>query len=158
MAIQWFFSYFGMRMNKISKPFRVDHLPLSKRRALMGRIRNKHTRPEQLTEKLLRSMNFRYVLHDKSLPGTPDFLLPRHDVVILVHGCFWHRHTCRRGRSMPTTRRAFWERKLTANAERDKRTKRAIRARGYRVLEIWECSLKKPEQVKDRIRAFVHRG
>src|SRR5580698_828784 len=104
----------------------------------MRKIRSKDTSPEQTVANHLRSMRFRFIMNDTTLPGKPDFRLIRHKIVVFVHGCFWHRHSCRRGRSQPKTRRAFWMGKLEANRRRDRRTIRELRSQGWHVLILWE--------------------
>ena len=100
-------------------------------------------------------MRYSFTSHDASLPGTPDFVLLRHRLAIFVHGCFWHAHSCRRGQSMPTTRRAFWRRKKDTNVARDRRATTALRRLGYRVLVVWECKLTNPHRLAFAIRAAV---
>src|SRR5689334_19619411 len=107
----------------------------------MSRIRGTGTRPEELVEAILRSLRYRFVSHEPSLPGKPDFVLTRRKVAIFVHGCFWHAHSCRRGRSIPGTRTAFWQRKKDANVKRDRRAVSALRRLGFRVIVLWECKL-----------------
>lgn len=89
----------------------------------------------------LHAAGFRYRLHDPRLPGRPDLVLSRYRAVVLVHGCFWHGHDCRYFR-LPETRRRFWRAKIAGNRARDSAATAALRARGWRVLVIWECALK----------------
>lgn len=123
----------------------------------MTKIKSRGTRPERVVMLLIRSLRYRCRAHAADLPGTPDFVLSRRELAIFVHGCFWHAHSCRRGRSMPTTRRAFWVAKKAANVARDRRAKAALRKLGYRVLVIWECELQDPSAVKAKIRAAARR-
>src|SRR5437764_8796902 len=113
----------------MAKTVTRDRLSSSDRSALMSRVRARNTKPEQSVEALLRSLRYRFVRHVTALPGTPDFVLTRHRVVILVHGCFWHAHSCRRGKSIPRTRRSFWLGKKARNFMRDARVRRALRQR-----------------------------
>jgi len=117
----------------------MDRLSPEERSRLMSRIRGKDTKPELFVRALLRSLGYRYRLHVRHLPGRPDFVFPSSRKVLFVHGCFWHRHVCRRGRSMPATRSAFWLRKFQGNKARDTRSQRAIRQLGWKSLTIWEC-------------------
>ncbi|EQM82635.1 very short patch repair endonuclease [Stenotrophomonas maltophilia] len=121
----------------------VDVVQKSKRSLMMSSIRGKDTRPEIQVRKFLHASGFRYRLHDRSLPGKPDVVLPRYRVVILVHGCFWHRHTGCRYAATPATRPEFWLEKLEGNRARDKRVQCELRALGWRVAIVWECFLKK---------------
>ncbi len=105
----------------------------------MSRIRGKDTKPELIVRSLVHQMGFRFRLHRKDLPGKPDIVLPRHQKVIFVHGCFWHMHRCRYGRVVPKTNAEFWQKKRCSNVERDRRNQRSLRQSGWHVLVIWEC-------------------
>jgi DNA mismatch endonuclease (patch repair protein) len=108
----------------------------------MAAIRSKHTKPEMRVRSLLHSFGYRFRLHRKDLPGRPDIILPKHRVAIFVNGCFWHSHTCRYGRVVPKTRAEFWATKRRNTVERDKRKSRELRAKGWRVVTVWECETK----------------
>jgi DNA mismatch endonuclease, patch repair protein len=105
----------------------------------MSRIRGVHTVPELRVRKLLHGMGLRYRLHGKGLPGKPDLVFARSRAVLFVHGCFWHMHRCKRGKPVPATNKSFWAVKRQSNVERDKRNRKALKADGWRVFEIWEC-------------------
>lgn len=123
----------------------------------MSRIRGRDTKPEIVVRSLLHRMGYRFRLHVRGLPGSPDIVLPRFRSVIFVHGCFWHRHNCRRGRVRPQTNAEFWEQKLQANAERDRRNRRRLRNAGWRVMTVWECSIRRsPEVTSERLKAFLN--
>jgi DNA mismatch endonuclease, patch repair protein len=117
----------------------------------MAAIRGSNTKPELRVRGILHSMGFRYRLHRKNLPGKPDIVLPRHRIVIFVHGCFWHSHDCRWGNVIPKTRAEFWSAKRAATAERDVRNQNALREQGWNVLTIWECDTRSEEQVKNAL-------
>lgn len=119
----------------------ADTLTKAERSALMARIRGKNTKPEVLVRSALHRAGFRFRIHGAALPGRPDVVLPRHRTVVFVHGCFWHRHGCALS-GEPATRRAFWRDKFARNTERDRRNTRALRRLGWRVLTVWECSLR----------------
>lgn len=112
-----------------------------KRSQMMSGIRSKDTQPEMQVRRALFERGFRYRLHDRRLPGTPDLVLPRHHAVVLVHGCFWHGHDCAYFR-WPSTRPEFWHAKITRNREVDHSARAALRAAGWRVLTVWECALR----------------
>lgn len=110
----------------------------------MSRIRGKDTKPEMLVRHYLHSHGLRYRLHDKSLPGTPDLVLPRYRTVIFVHGCFWHAHEGCRYYVVPKTRTEFWLNKIGRNVANDFRQQAELRTEGWRVLTVWECELRPP--------------
>ena len=109
-----------------------------RRGEIMSRIRGAHTKPEMVVRRLVHGMGYRYRLHVRNLPGRPDLVFPGRRKVVFVHGCFWHRHSCRRGQSVPSTRTA-WLDKLESNRRRDRRVRRKLRKLGWAVLVIWEC-------------------
>lgn len=135
----------------------MDTLTPDQRSERMSRIKGKNSKPEMVVRRLVHGMGYRYRLHRKDLPGKPDLVLPRHRTVIFVHGCFWHRHhddACTLAR-MPKSRLEFWEPKLEANRLRDIRNKDALEALGWRVLTVWECEVKEPSGIADRIRSIL---
>jgi DNA mismatch endonuclease (patch repair protein) len=111
------------------------------RSRMMSGIKGKNTKPEMLIRKGLHSLGFRYRLHDKKLPGKPDLVFPAYHAVIMVHGCFWHRHECPLFK-WPSTRKEFWQEKIMGNVERDKVNTSALHNTGWRVLTIWECAVR----------------
>jgi DNA mismatch endonuclease (patch repair protein) len=132
-----------------------ERISTEARSRIMRSIRGRDTGPERAVRSIVHSLGFRFRLHRKDLPGTPDLVLPRHRTVILVHGCFWHAHRCRAGRVEPRSNAAFWRAKRLANRTRDARVRAALRARGWTVIEIWECQLKDPEAVARKICAAL---
>lgn len=118
----------------------------------MSRVRQKNTAPELIVRKLLHLLGLRFRLHPKNLPGTPDIVLARHDTIIFVHGCFWHRHPNCRYATSPKTRQEYWEPKFEANIARDSRKEAQLQELGWRVMVIWECETKNTELLKDRLR------
>lgn len=113
---------------------------------MMSGIRGKDTKPELLIRKELFKRGFRYRLHDRRLPGKPDLVFPKFNAVIFVHGCFWHGHRCVLFK-WPKTRKEFWREKIEGNMIRDEKNVSALLAQGWRVLQIWECSLKGPRRM-----------
>lgn len=112
-----------------------------KRSRNMAAIRSKDTKPELAIRRALHAAGFRYSLHNKSLPGTPDLVLQKHRTVVFVHGCFWHVHCCRYFR-WPESRAEFWKEKLNRNLERDTGSIAELLKSGWRVAVIWECALR----------------
>lgn len=108
---------------------------------MMSGIRASDTGPEMAIRRGLFAKGFRYRLHVRSLPGKPDIVFRSRRAVIFVHGCFWHGHECHLFK-WPTSRAKFWKSKIEANRRRDRRVEDALGATGWRVLTIWECSLK----------------
>lgn len=113
----------------------------------MSGIGGRNTKPEIVVRKALFAAGFRFRLHRKDLPGHPDVVLPGRRVAVFIHGCFWHSHPGCRYARMPATRKEFWERKLAANVERDRRARDALLSAGWRVLVVWECATR---SFKDR--------
>ena len=107
----------------------------------MSRIRGRDTKPEMVLRKGLHAAGFRFRLHDRSLPGSPDLTFPRFRAVVLVHGCFWHGHECPMFR-WPSSRPEFWAAKIKGNRIRDLRTQDELRQAGWRVATMWECALR----------------
>ena len=125
----------------------------------MNRIRGKDTKPEMQLRRGPHAAGLRYRLHASALPGKPDIVLRRYRAVLLIHGCFWHGHDCVLFK-MPATRRKFWAKKIAGNRARDERSVAALKRAGWRVLTVWECSLKGPgrrplAEVIDSCIAFV---
>lgn len=123
----------------------------------MSRVRGKDTKPEMIVRRMLHSLGYRYRLHRSGLPGRPDLVFGPRRKVIFVHGCFWHRHDvpgCKAAR-LPKTRTEYWESKLRANAERDERNVRLLIAEGWDVETVWECELRDPAGLRDRLVAFL---
>lgn len=117
----------------------------------MSRIKSENTSPEKRVRAALHRLGFRFRLHERSLPGKPDIVLPGLKVSILVHGCFWHRHSGCPFAYMPKTRLTFWRTKFEGNVERDRRVRRDLRKEGQRVVVIWECQTKNPTLLEGRI-------
>lgn len=114
----------------------------------MSTIRAKNTSPERIVRSILHKAGFRYRLHSKNLPGTPDLVLSRYRVAIFVHGCFWHAHSCRFFR-MPSSNREFWEKKISANRDRDTKIMKKLLGAGWRVFIVWECALRGKRNFSD---------
>jgi DNA mismatch endonuclease, patch repair protein len=134
----------------------ADTLTNAERSALMARIRGTNTKPEVFVRSALHRAGFRFRLHGRTLPGRPDIVLAKHRTVVFVHGCFWHRHGCTLS-SEPATRRAFWREKFARNVARDKRTAAALRRAGWRVLTVWECSLRTAARREQAVARLVRR-
>ncbi len=136
----------------------MDKLSKEHRSWNMSRIRSRNTRPEMVVRSLLHKAGFRFRLHVKGLPGTPDIVLPKYRMAIFVHGCFWHRHPGCRYAYMPTTRRLFWKNKFARNVARDRLARRQLEAAGWRVLIIWECQAEGPHRPARQTQRGARRG
>jgi len=122
----------------------TDSLSPEQRSSLMSRIRGKDTGPEVAVRRLAHGLGFRFRLHRRDMPGTPDLVFPRPRKVVMVHGCFWHHHqdpACRNA-VLPKTRSEWWRAKLLANAARDARNVERLSAEGWNVLVLWECEVR----------------
>ena len=120
----------------------VIHKVSEQRSRNMSAIKSKNTKPEIAVRKLLHSMGFRFRLHRKDLPGSPDIVLPKYKTVIFVHGCFWHRHENCKYATTPKTRKEFWEKKFRENINRDNLNQANLSLKGWKIIIIWECQLK----------------
>jgi DNA mismatch endonuclease (patch repair protein) len=121
---------------------------------MMAAVPQRDTRPELAVRRMIHSMGYRYRLNVRTMPGSPDIVLPRHRKIIFVHGCFWHRHRCRRT-TTPATRRSFWLKKFEDNKARDRRNLRDLRKLGWRPLVVWECWTRRPDWLRARLTAFL---
>ncbi|WP_329889101.1 very short patch repair endonuclease [Stenotrophomonas sepilia] len=134
----------------------VDVVSKAVRQRMMSKIRGKDTGPELLVRRFLHSNGFRYSLHKKQLPGTPDLVLRRYHLSIFVHGCFWHHHLGCRYATIPQTRTKFWLEKLNANRKRDELAQIELLKMGWRIAVVWECALKRsPQDTLRRLKEFV---
>mgnify|MGYP003340662026 FL=1 len=120
----------------------VIHKVSEQRSRNMSAIKSKNTKPEIKVRKVLHSMGYRFRLHSKNLPGSPDIVLPKYKTVIFVHGCFWHRHQNCKYASTPKTRQEFWNKKFNENINRDKINQENLSSKGWKIIIIWECEIK----------------
>jgi DNA mismatch endonuclease (patch repair protein) len=125
------------------------------RSVLMSRIHSKDTRPELAVRSFLHRRGFRYALHRKDLPGTPDIVLPRHRSVVFVNGCLWHGHIPCSKYLPPRTRRDYWIPKIKANRRRDARQRRELRRLGWGVMIVWECQIDGGRMLEARLASLL---
>lgn len=133
----------------------MDNVTRERRSEIMSRVRSKDTGPERVVRRLIHAMGYRYRLHRRDLPGTPDVVFPSRGKAIFINGCFWHGHKCALGRRVPKSRRDFWIPKLEGNRQRDARKNGALRRRGWGVLTVWECQLTALDRLQNKIRRFL---
>jgi len=134
----------------------ADIVDPATRSRMMSGIRDKHTRPELLLRKLLHASGFRFRLHRRDLPGSPDIVLPIRNVAIFVNGCFWHAHEGCRFATLPRSRQSFWKKKLEGNRARDHVAVERLLDQEWRVLVVWECALRSSIDL-DRVSSKVGR-
>ena len=136
----------------------ADAPPTAERSAVMRSVGQKNTGPEKAVRKIVHSLGFRFRLHRKDLPGTPDLVLPRLKKVVFVHGCFWHRHEgCSRA-TTPKTRFEYWQAKFIRNKTRDAAALAALKEQGWKALIVWECEIKQQEVLRKRLARFLSAG
>ena len=133
----------------------ADRLNTHQRHYCMSLIRGKNTKPEILVRKGLHARGFRFRLHNKKLPGSPDIVLPKYGVAIMVNGCFWHGHKGCRYATKPKTNIEFWETKIARNQHRDEVTAAHLEALGWTVITIWECELRTSSLLDDRLNTLA---
>ena len=121
------------------------------RRRIMGSIRSTNTLPELAVRSALHRAGLRFRLHVANLPGSPDIVLPRHRLVVWVHGCFWHRHRDCPISKQPKRNRDYWKRKFRRNVCRDRRNDTAVRGLGWQTLVVWECETQAADALRDRM-------
>ena len=124
----------------------TDVVDKETRSKMMAGIKGKNTKPEIMIRKKLHKIGFRYRLHNKSLPGKPDLVFSKYKAVIFINGCFWHGHNCHLFK-YPDSREEFWHNKIDKTRETDLRNISLLTNNGWRVLQIWECSIKGKERL-----------
>lgn len=128
----------------------VDTVSKEARSRIMSRIGGKNTKPEISVRSFLHRQGMRFRIHVRSLPGTPDVVLPKYKAVVFVNGCFWHGHdhpSCKKAR-LPSSNIEYWDNKIKENRARGERDRDALHAMGWRVLVVWECELSQPETLE----------
>lgn len=136
------------------QPKRMDTISREARSRNMARIRNADSKPELAVRRALHRAGFRFRLHRRDLPGTPDIVLRKYQTVIFVHGCFWHGHTCIDGR-LPKSRTGYWLPKLAGNRQRDRRNAQQLRSRGWRVGVVWECEAEAEFRLRKKLEKIL---
>jgi DNA mismatch endonuclease (patch repair protein) len=124
------------------------------RRRIMQSVGTKHTGPELKVRRALHALGFRFRLHRRDLPGSPDIVLPKWRTAIFVHGCFWHGHGCAKGRP-PKSNPDYWLPKIEANRERDRRNESRLREGKWKVLTIWQCQIVGDGTIAEQIKSAI---
>lgn len=122
----------------------------------MSRVRRRGTEPELAVRRLARQAGLSYRLSNADLPGSPDLANRSRRLALFVHGCFWHRHSCRKGQAVPGRNRTLWEAKSAGTCERDRGAVACLQQQGFRVLVVWECELVNAGKVKQRLSLWLH--
>ena len=133
----------------------MDVLNKEQRSYCMSRIRKTDTTPELTVRRIVHRMGYRFRLYRRDLPGCPDIVLSRHQKIIFVNGCWWHRHNCRLGRREPKSRQSYWLPKLKGNKDRQKKNCLLLRKQGWKVMTVWECWTRDVEKLEKRLRDFL---
>jgi DNA mismatch endonuclease (patch repair protein) len=133
----------------------MDRVNKSTRSKIMSAVHTRDTGAEKAVRSIVHRLGYRYSLTRTDLPGKPDLVFVSRRKIIFVHGCFWHGHSCRYGR-LPKTRRSYWWPKIEANKKRDCKQTNTLRKAGWSVMVVWQCQLKKEDNLKMRIRGFLN--
>ncbi|WP_315776028.1 MULTISPECIES: very short patch repair endonuclease [unclassified Bradyrhizobium] len=134
----------------------MDRITVERRSANMAAIKGSNTKPELEVRRLLRELGVGYRLHVKGLPSRPDIVMKGRRKIILVHGCFWHRHNECPFAYSPKSRKAFWEKKFAANVARDERDQNTLKTMGWDVMVLWECEVADAKLLHRRISSFLY--
>ena len=134
----------------------ADFISKERRSEIMRSIRSSNTKPELLVRSILHRLGYRFRLHQKNRPGCPDIVLPRHGVVIFVHGCFWHGCTkCDKGTRIPKTNTDFWREKIGRNRERDRQAIANLKSTSWPVMIVWQCETSDVQKLASKLQAFL---
>ena len=132
----------------------VDTLTTEQRSALMARIKGTDTGPEMFVRRALHARGYRYRVHGRGLPGKPDLVFAKRRAAVFVHGCFWHRHGCKKT-TTPKSRQDYWQDKFAKNVARDRRNLEQLADEGWRVYVVWECEIDGDEEIVEHLIAFL---
>jgi DNA mismatch endonuclease, patch repair protein len=142
------------RDESIQPPTMVDNLSPNCRSHLMSRIRGKNTAPELAVSRIVHALGYRFRLHRGDLPGRPDLVFPSRQKIIFVHGCYWHRHDCKKA-TTPKTNIDFWQKKFDDNVVRDMKNLNDLADLGWEALIVWQCETERPEELSRRMVGFL---
>jgi DNA mismatch endonuclease (patch repair protein) len=128
---------------------------LEDRSRIMRAVKGRDTKPEMLVRRAVYALGYRYRLHRRDLPGSPDLVFSTRRKVIFVNGCFWHGHTCKRGARLPKANRDYWIAKIGRNVARDAASLKALKDDGWRSLVLWECEIGPPVRLSSKLKRFL---
>jgi DNA mismatch endonuclease (patch repair protein) len=117
----------------------------------MSLVSRRDTGPEKVVFSFLRKSKLRIRKNVKTLPGSPDIVLPEFNTAIFVHGCFWHGHKSCKLAKRPSSNKSYWNKKIDENIERDKRKSRELRKLGWRVFTIWQCQINNKQRSEKKL-------
>jgi DNA mismatch endonuclease, patch repair protein len=132
-----------------------EKLTQSERSRIMASVKSRDTAPEMIVRHMVHKLGYRFRLHRRDLPGTPDLVFPKLRKIVNVHGCFWHMHICQRRRRSPVNNADYWRRKRVGNAARDRQTAAALQKAGWQLLVVWECETRSPKILLKRLMRFL---
>lgn len=132
----------------------VDNLSPEDRGRLMGRVRGKDTKPELVVRRIAHRLGYRFRLHRRELPGSPDLVFASRRKAIFVHGCYWHRHRCNKA-TTPKTNIDFWQKKFDDNVVRDMRNMNDLAKEGWDALVVWQCETQRADMLAERLVEFL---
>lgn len=133
----------------------ADIFTPEKRSLIMRAIKAHNTKPELAVRSILHRMGYRFRLHRHNLPGRPDIILPKHQKIVFVHGCFWHRHRNCKLSHKPKSNQSYWNPKLERNIKRDVKNRRALARLGWKTLVLWECQTRNPDKLLSLLHRFL---
>jgi len=134
----------------------MDKIDKNTRSRNMSLIKSKNTSPELIVRKWLHAQGFRFRIHKKNLPGTPDIVLPKHNLIVFINGCFWHQHPgCKRA-SLPKSNKEYWIPKLEKNIANQRIASKQLCLAGWRVLILWECEIRNSNKYQSLLRSFLN--
>lgn len=126
-----------------------------KRSSIMACVPSKNTSPEKIVRSLLHKMGYRFRIHRRDLPGSPDIVLPRYHIAIFVNGCFWHQHQECSASKRPVSNSAYWIKKLDGNVQRDLKNMLLLHNLGWEPFVVWECELRNLDKLKARLSTLL---
>lgn len=132
-----------------------DLVSAAVRSRIMSSVKQRHTKPEVVVRSLLHRLGYRFRLHQKGLPGSPDIVLPKYRTAIFVHGCFWHQHEgCSKARR-PSSNQEYWDKKLDENISRDKRKEAELSQLGWRIATVWQCETSDVDRLSEKLKSLL---
>lgn len=143
------------KANTIARTATREKEPDPERSRIMRSIKSRHTSPERTVRKMLHSAGYRFRLHARDVPGSPDLVFRGQRKAVFVNGCFWHGHSCYRGSRVPKTNTSYWTEKITRNRSRDRKVRRSLKAFGWTYFTIWECELNDASRLWLKLRRFM---